>query len=189
MRNQPEQPMINLISILGTARNNWKLNGSFLCHFYQMRRSRIWSTDAEIHHKTVPFFVNSRFFVPFSQIFRVLVLSVCPMVLPTRCWAKIVSGRDNVLTTFWQLLENFWTTFWQFLDNFLTALWQLLWQLFGLFLTTFWQLFGNFMWHFYPFFNNFFKTFLKLFFFFSCQISIFFVFVHSKSNFLQAKLS
>jgi hypothetical protein len=48
------------------------------------------------HNQTVPFFVH-------SSSFGVFVRWFC------RCWAKIVLGRDNVLTTF--------STFWQLFDN------------------------------------------------------------------------
>jgi hypothetical protein len=144
---------------------------------YQMRRSRIWSTDAEfLHHPSSVVLFLGRF-----VFFRVLGLGVCAIV-----WACFLNGFpchikwpmihgttfsqlfdnflttfcnflqlfENFLATFWQLFDNFWQlldNFWQLFDNFLKTFYNFLttfWQLFDKFLTTFWQLFDNFFFYF-----------------------------------------
>jgi hypothetical protein len=81
--------------------------------------------------------------------FRVLVLSVCPMVCQC-CLKNFWQLFDNFLTTFWHFfwefwqLENCWQLFYNF-DNFL----KVFWQPFLSFLATFWQLWQFFkvFWH------------------------------------------
>jgi hypothetical protein len=64
-----------------------------------------------------------------------------------------------------KMTNNTWhyllSTFWQLFDNFLTTFLTIFWQLF----TTFWQLFDNFLTIFWQLFDNFFDNFLTIFFF------------------------
>jgi hypothetical protein len=102
--------------------------------------------------------------------FRVLVLGVCPMVLPmlfkellTTFWHFFLT----ILTTFWHFFDNFdnfFKVFWQRLKTFYNFFWQL-WQLFESFLTTFLKFFGNILTTltiFWKFFDNFWQ-FLTIF--------------------------
>jgi hypothetical protein len=87
-------------------------------NYYQMRRSRIWSTDAEFLRQ--PIFVNRSLSTDLGRFFFFWVFL---------CLRTIYFLGDeifnNFLTTFWQLFcqlfDNFLTTFWQLFDYFLTA--------------------------------------------------------------------
>jgi hypothetical protein len=59
--------------------------------------------------------------------------SSSPDVLNLYCFLTTLTFFWQLLTTFWQLFDNFLTTFWALFDNFLTAFWQHFENMFYLF--------------------------------------------------------
>jgi hypothetical protein len=138
----PKYSVLVLLILLILTIHFFRIAPSGRSLFYQMRRSRIWSTDAEFLLRQ-PILVVSSFFEFFFVSGQFTFLFFFPR------GDKIF---NNFLTTFWQLFDNFF-------DNFLTTFWQL----FDYFLTAFWQFFDNFATTFWQLFHNFWTTFLTTF--------------------------